>query len=258
MAEHAGRSGADRSVSRRERRPAFYAVSPGSAWRDWWTVLHPPYTAWHLAYVVIGAALAPSPKVSILLATLTAFFLAVGIAAHTLDELHGRPLRTTISSRVLVGSAVIGLAGAAALGGIGVARQGPVLLPFIFVGAFLVVAYNLEWFGGAVHNDILFALAWGSFPVLTAYVAETKTIRPAALLAAAAAFALSYAQRALSTRARLIRRSTDGVEGVLSTSDGARHVIDESFLLGPIERALRALSWGVVALAAALAVDKMG
>ena len=31
-----------------ESRPAFYAAAPGG-WRDWWTLLHPPYTAWHLA-----------------------------------------------------------------------------------------------------------------------------------------------------------------------------------------------------------------
>ena len=39
-------------------RPAYYAARPGG-WRDWWTLLHPPYTSWHLSYVVIGATLAP-------------------------------------------------------------------------------------------------------------------------------------------------------------------------------------------------------
>src|SRR5471030_2497839 len=39
-------------------RPAFYALRPGG-WRDFVTVLHPPYTAWNLANVAIGAALAP-------------------------------------------------------------------------------------------------------------------------------------------------------------------------------------------------------
>ncbi|MHB1988139.1 MAG: hypothetical protein ACYCSF_09160 [Acidimicrobiales bacterium] len=241
----------------RQQRPAFYAASPGSKWRDWWTMLHPPYTAWHLAYVVIGASLAPSPRLVPLLATLLAFFLAVGIAAHSLDELHGRPLQTAISSRVLVGAAGVSLAGAAALGGIGVARVGPVLVPFIVLGVFLVVAYNIELFGGAVHNDVVFALAWGSFPVLTAYVAETRTLRPAALLAAGAAFALSFAQRSLSTRARMVRRSAERVQGELLAADGSRHRIDERFLLEPLELALRALSWGAAALAAALAVDKM-
>ena len=38
------------------RRPAFYALAPGG-WRDYVTLLHLPYTAWHLSYVAIGAAL---------------------------------------------------------------------------------------------------------------------------------------------------------------------------------------------------------
>ena len=39
------------------------------------------------------------------------------------------------------------------------------LLPLIAVGAFLVLAYNLELFGGRFHTDLWFALAWGAFPV---------------------------------------------------------------------------------------------
>ena len=96
-------------------RPAFYAARRGG-WRDWWTLLHPPYTAWHLSYVVIGACLAPRVSVSRLVATLLAFFLAVGVAAHALDELHGRPLRTRIPSAPLVAATVVGLAGAVFLG----------------------------------------------------------------------------------------------------------------------------------------------
>ena len=96
-------------------RPAFYAARPGRL-RDWWTLLHPPYTAWHLAYVVIGATLAPKVKLGSLLATLLAFFLAVGLAAHALDELHGRPMRTKIPGPVLIAVTVAGLAGAVGLG----------------------------------------------------------------------------------------------------------------------------------------------
>ena len=76
-------------------RPAYYAAGPGR-WRDWWTLLHPPFTAWHLAYVVLGAAIAPEVRLNRLLAAVGAFFLAVGVAAHALDEWQGRPLRTSI------------------------------------------------------------------------------------------------------------------------------------------------------------------
>ncbi len=237
-------------------RPAFYAAS-GGRWRDWWTLLHPPYTAWHLSYVVIGACLAPTVLVSRLVATLLAFFLAVGIAAHALDELHGRPLRTAIPTVALVVAAVVGLAGALALGVVGVMRVGWVLVPFLVVGPILVVAYNAELFGGIVHTDVGFALAWGAFPVLTGYVAEAATLRLAGVLGALFAVAASSAQRSLSTPARALRRRARSVEGRVTYADGTRRALDAPALLAPLERALRALSWGVVALAAALAVARL-
>jgi hypothetical protein len=237
-------------------RPAFYAAKRGG-WRDWWTVLHPPYTAWHLSYVVIGASLAPRVHVSHLVATVLAFFLAVGVAAHCLDELHGRPLRTLIPGRALIAATVVSLAGAVAIGVIGVFMVGAVLIPFIVVGPLLVMAYNAELFGGAVHTDAGFAAAWGAFPVLTAYAAQTDTLALAPVLAAAGAFALSWAQRSLSTPARLLRRTVRGVDGTLTLADGTVRQLDDKFLLAPLERALRAMSWGLVTLAAGLAVARL-
>lgn len=238
------------------RRPAFYAAARGGG-RDWWTLLHPPYTAWHLSYVVIGASLAPRVSVSRMAGTLLGFFLAVGVAAHALDELHGRPLRTAIPTAALVIAFVSGLAGAVALGVVGVLDVGPVLIPFIVVGPLLVVAYNAELFGGVVHTDAGFAAAWGAFPVLTAYAAETDRLALAPVLAAGAAFALSLAQRSLSTPARLVRRSVRAVDGSLTMADGTVQPLDDRTLLAPLERALHAMSWGLVALAAALAVSRL-
>jgi len=240
-----------------ESRPAFYAARPGG-WRDWWTLLHPPYTAWHLSYVVIGACLAPQVNVSRLVGTLLAFLCAVGLAAHALDELHGRPLGTKIPTGVLVGVTVAGLAGAVGLGIAGVARVGWVLIPFLVLGPLLVLAYNLELFGGFVHTDAGFALAWGSFPVLVAYVAQTGRLAVAPLLAGAGAFALSAAQRRLSTPARLIRRRVAAVEGSVTLRDGGALPIDQQSLLAPLEGALQMLSWAIVLLAAALAVARLG
>lgn len=236
-------------------RPAFYAARPGG-WRDWWTLLHPPYTAWHLSYVVIGAALAPEVRVDRLVATVLAFFLAVGIAAHALDEVHGRPLRTAIGTRALVSAAVVGLGGALAFGIVGVARVGPALVPFLVVGPVLVLAYNAELFGGIVHTDLGFALSWGAFPLVTAYVAQTGTLSLAAVLGAVGATALSLAQRALSTPARRLRRTVRAVHGTLTTADGDV-ALDERFLLAPLERALRALSLAVVVTATALALARL-
>ena len=237
-------------------RPAYYAARPGG-WRDWWTLLHPPYTAWHLSYVVIGAALAPRVQASRLIATVLAFFLAVGLAAHALDELRGRPLRTRIPSSALVAVVVGGLAGALALGVAGVYRVGWILIPFMVAGPVLVIAYNAELFGGVMHTDFGFAAGWGAFPVLTGYVAQAGSLAVAPILAAGGAFALSAAQRGLSTPARNIRRRAVRIEGSITFGDGRIVPITADELLRPLELALRATSWAIVLLAAGMAVARL-
>jgi hypothetical protein len=237
-------------------RPAFYAARSGPL-RDWWTLLHPPYTAWHLSYCVIGASLAPHVYVSRLLATVLAFFLAVGIAAHALDELHGRPLGTSIPSAALIAATIGGIAGALVLGGFGVSRAGLILVPFMVIGPVLVVAYNAELFGGVVHTDLGFAAAWGAFPALTGYVAQDGTVSVAAVVAAAGALALSAAQRRLSTPARELRRRVISVDGTITYRDGHVVKLTMPVLLTPLERALRAASWATVLLAAALAIARL-
>jgi len=240
-----------------DRRPAYYAAGAGGGWRDWWTLLHPPYTAWHLSYVVIGASLAAHVDLGRLLATLAAFFCAVGLSAHAADELHGRPLRTAIPGAALVAVTAAGLAVAVALGIAGVARVGLALVPFIVIGPALLLGYNAELWGGALHTDAAFAAGWGAFPLLTAYAAQANGIAVAPALGAAAAFALSLAQRALSTPARALRRRVASVRGTVTFSDGTVQPIDAAALRAPLEAALRAMSWGMVALAAALAVARL-
>ena len=237
-------------------RPAFYALDSGG-WRDYWSLLHPPYTVWHLSYVVVGACIAPVVDFGWLFETALAFFLAMGLAAHALDELNGRPLRTRIPDGVLSAIAVIGLAGAFALGIHGAIVVSPWLWAFIAVGGFLVVAYNLELFGGAFHSNLWFALGWGAFPALTAYFAQTATIRVEAVLIAAACAALSAAQRVLSTPVRRLRRKVATVTGEVVTTDGAREPIDASSLRAAPEGALRWLSVAVPLFAAALLVARI-
>ncbi len=145
-------------------RPAFYALRPGG-WRDALTLLHPPYTAWHLSYVAIGAAVAPHFYGYRLVWTLAAFLLGVGVAAHALDELHGRPLGTRMSDRTLMVVAALSLAGAAAIGVVGaLASISTWLFAFVGAGVALAVAYDLELLGGRMHSDLWFAFAGGRFP----------------------------------------------------------------------------------------------
>jgi hypothetical protein len=223
-------------VGTQEVRPAFYALG-GGGWRDYVTLLHPPYTLWHLSYVVVGAALAPHFHLDRMLWALLSFFLAMGVAAHALDELKGRPLRTRIPSAVLVTVAALSLLGACAVG-IGAARAwGWWLLVFVVVGAAVVPLYNLEL---ALHNDWGFALTWGAFPALTGYFVEAQTFRVEAVAAAGYAVALSLAQRTLSTPVRQARRERGTTAGV-----------------EPLERTLRLLTWASVVLAVALVAARL-
>ncbi len=234
-----------------ERRPAFYALETGG-WRDYVTLLHPPYTLWHLSYVVIGAALAPELPLDRLLWGLAAFALALGVGAHALDELHGRPLQTAIPDRVLIGLALVSVGAAGAIGLAAAFAWTWWLLPFVAFGMFFVPSYNLELVGGRLHSDAWFALGWGSFPVLTAYVGAAETLRPAALLAAAFAAFLSLAQRHLSTQVRSVRRRVSTVSGTISYSDGDTESISPETLMRGPEAALRALTLAVPTLALAL------
>jgi hypothetical protein len=158
---------------------------------------------------------------------------------------------------VLVGLAALSIGGAAAIGVLAAVWYSLWLLAFVAAGVALVVAYNAELFGGRLHTDLWFALAWGGFPVLTAYFTEAERIRLEAVLASAFAVCLSLAQRALSTSARALRRRTRSVEGTIERTDGTRSEITVESLLGAPETALRAVSAATVALAAALLVFRL-
>jgi hypothetical protein len=239
--------------------PAFYAARGAGRrrWMDWWVLLHPPYTLWHLSYVAIGACIAPTFDGGRLAATLVAFGLAVGVSAHALDELHGRPLRTAIPSGVLVAAAAASLAGAVAVGIVGITRVGAGLAAFIALGVVLTLGYNLELLGGRLHNDVVFAAAWGAFPALTAYYAQAETLRVPAVVAAAGAYALTAAQRSLSTPARLLRRNVASVNGTITHLDGRHAPLSTATLLAPLESALKAMAFGLVALAVALTIFRL-
>jgi hypothetical protein len=250
---HAGQA----SVARRAlERPAFYALRPGG-WRDFVTLLHLPYTGWHLSYVAFGAAAAPTVHGGRLAATLGAFFLGVGVCAHALDERSGRPLGTGISDGALTALAAVSLAGAVALGVVGVATVSWSIAPFVGAGVFIVIAYNLELFGGRFHNDFWFAAGWGAFPAITSYWANALTLGVPGVLVTLACFGLSVAQRRLSTPVRTLRRKTASVTGTQTLRDGTVIELTAAGLAAPLDAALRALAVSLVLLAAALVVVRL-
>jgi hypothetical protein len=241
-----------------EERPAFYALRPGG-WRDIVTVLHPPYTAWNLANVCFGAAAASQIHTDRFIATLVAFFLAVGISAHTLDELNGRPLKTELSDRTLVGMAAVSLAGAVGIGIAGCIVVSATLIPFVLAGGFFVVAYNLELFGGRFHTAFWLAFAWAAFPALTSWWVNTLSfaslkVDVAGVLVAAGCFGLVSVQRTLSTPVRQLRRKTASVSGEQRLKDGTVIPLSIAEISRPLDASLRGLSWAVVVLSIGLVV----
>ena len=234
-----------------EARPAFYALAPGG-WRDYVTLLHPPYTLWHLSYVAIGAGLAPRLDLRILALALAAFFLALGVGAHALDELQGRPLRTRIGGGTLVVLAAASIAGAVGMGVAVALARDLWLLVLVACGAFLVLAYNLEFFSGRFHGDWWFAASWGGFPTLTGYFAMAERFRVEAVAAALFATFSSLAQRHLSTQVRMVRRRVESVTGTMRFADGDEELLDAASLTRAPERALKALAAAIVCLGLAL------
>jgi hypothetical protein len=221
------------------------------------TILHPPYTLWHLSYVALGAVAAPVFHPFRLLATAGAFLLGVGISAHAFDELHGRPLQTRLSSGALVFLGVGGLAGALAIGVVGAVTISPWLVPLVVAGGIAVPAYNLELAGGRLHTNWMFALAWGGLPAFTGYFAQDLIVRPGGVLVAAACCLISVAQRRLSAPARELRRRTVHVSGQQQLQDGTVLDLDQARLSTPLEGALSALWMAMVVLAAGLVLVRL-
>ena len=219
-------------------------------------MLPPPYTLWHLSYVAIGACLAPTVDGGRLAATLLAFFLAVGVGAHSLDELHDRPLGTSISGRWLVVMAAGSLTGAVVLGLVGMARVGAGSRCSSLPGS--CWPWPTTWSCSEAGCTTTPRSRWrgGAFPLLTAYYTQTSRLSLPALVAAGAAYGLSSAQRHLSTPARTLRRRVESAVGTVTLKDGSRVPIDVPWLLTPLELALRAMAWSMVALAVALVLAR--
>ncbi len=240
----------------RAQRPAFYALGGGRL-GDLVTLLHPPYTAWHLSYFALGAAAAPHVHADRVAWGLAAFALAVGVAAHALDERHDRPLRTALGDRTLAVLATVTLLAALAIGVAGAIVVTPWLAPLVLLGSAFVPAYNLELVSGRVHGDTWFALGWGAFPAFTGYFVNAERIALPGLLVAAGAFALSVAQRRLSAPARELRRRTVEVSGERVCSDGSREPLTLACMLAPLDGALAALSIALVLGAAGLLAARL-
>ena len=171
-----------------ESRPAFYALAPGG-WRDYVTLLHPPYTLWHLSYVAIGAALAPDFDARAGSAwTLAAFALGGRVSARTRST-SCTGARSRRGSRG-VRSWALAAASIAAAVAIGVGERAG-------LDALAAAARRVRRASSSARTTSSSAaagstatsgsaIAWGALPVLAAYVVMAGSVGVEAALAAAA------------------------------------------------------------------------
>ena len=207
--------------------------------------------------MALGAAVAAHVYPVRVAAAIAAFFLAVGVGAHCLDELNGRPLGTRLSQRTLIAMAVGGLGGALAIGIVGVFVVSPTLIPLILFGGFIAPAYNLELFGGRFHTDFWLAASWGGFSALTGWWVNALGVHSVREGIARRRgrrrllHVLTRVQRRLSTPVRELRRRTVSVEGEQRLADGSVRQLDRESITAPLDGALRGLSIAVPLLAVA-------
>ncbi len=208
-----------------------------------------------LAYVTLGAALAPDLRSGRLLGLLAAYLLGLGGGAHFLDEARGHPWGTGFSTRALYAMALLTLAPAMAVGLYFARTVAPSFLLFVLLGTFFALAYNLEWFGGAFHTDFWFAVSWAALPFLTSYYLQALDLPLWAFAFSAALAGTAGVQIALSRWIKGYRRGPP-LEAV-RFDDGTERPVDTALLIGQPQRALKCLVLSVDLLAAALLLRRL-
>lgn len=231
-------------------RPAWYVLQSSHPIAKWVNLLHGPYLVWNLAYVVIGVGIVEHVSWSLLGWTLFAFCLGMGVAAHAYDLLRGDPLKLGLPRWQLHVAAALALAGAVGIGlwQVAIGNVSPWLLIAIPLGALFAAGYGLEWPG--LHGDWQFPTWWAVFPLLVAYFAQGIAWTWALLPVVAFAFLTAWAQRVLSTRARLVRRRL--VWGTLEFAGGITEPLSREWLIQPEEQVLKLLNLAVITVAVIL------
>ena len=191
-------------------RQVWYFVESQSKFGDLYNILHLPYTAMLLSFVVIGAAVSPGLHLDRLAATVCAYFLGLGIGAHAIDQLEpsGSHYVTKMGSEELVGLAAVGLVGGTTIGFYYALTLTAWLVPFILINLFFAVAYPLpsRVAGGFFHNNLSFAFAWGFLPSVTSYFVNSPALTAGSVVLGLPAAAVAWGEIRLSRRARMARK----------------------------------------------------
>lgn len=233
-----------------DRRTEWFVPTWGpSTFRVLVGLLFLPYTGMVLAYTVMGAMLADSIHWDRVGAIALIYFLALGIAAHALDALGNRgvkPWGSALSPTLLWCAAVSSILVAYGIGLFYIVNDAPLLAPIAVAEGFFLFAYNLEWFDGAFHTDVRFAVSWGALPVLAGFVLQTNCLSPAVIAVAVATGLLSLVEIKVSRPYKTLKRWV----GPMSL-ESAQQQEEE---LRRYELILQSLSSGVILLSLGLVI----
>jgi hypothetical protein len=172
-----------------------------------------PYTGMCISFSIIGSLLAPTLIAwDRIIAIIIIYFTALGISAHAADSMgskKNKPWGDHFSNLDLQIMLVSGLVIAYAIGTYYMIFFVPLLLPIAILEGFFLFAYNYELWNGFFHNNVWFAISWGSMPLLAGYVMQTNSLTLVPLLLSFVAFLISYLEINLSRKYKKFKQSND-------------------------------------------------
>jgi hypothetical protein len=207
--------------------------------RSFLGLLFLPYTGMVLAFLVLGAMLAPHIYWGRLIALEIIYFLALGVGAHALDALGSKgrkPWGAVFSRSQLWMLAAFSLISAYAIAIYYMILYVPLLLLPALLEGFFVFAYNMEWFGGRFHSDSWFAFSWGFMPAAAGYIMQTNSIFFEVLLVGTATSLFSLVEIKASRPYKLLKQRLNSLTE------------EEGLTMDRYEAILKGISLGVILL----------
>lgn len=122
-----------------------------------------------LSFGAIGFMIAPIQNWQLLPLGVLVFFLGVGVLAHCLDELKGRPLGTNIPDHHLILVIMISMMILSLITVDLTLNYSYYILPLFIISGLIVFVYNFELFSGRFHSDMIFIIGFGIMPQFLAY-----------------------------------------------------------------------------------------
>jgi hypothetical protein len=162
-----------------------------------------PYTGMCVSFAIIGSLLSPEIMWDRVLAIFFIYFLSVGLSAHAADHLGSRKIKpwgSYFSDKELIVMTTLGISLAYTTGIYYMVNYVPLLWPVSIAEGFFLFAYNLELFKGFFHNNLWFAISWGSLPVLAGYIIQTNSLSEFTVMVSAIAGIISYIEIRISRR----------------------------------------------------------